>query len=119
MASSAFARGAANSDHFYKTAKRPICSFTCGLWFHRTVAGTAVEIATVFELNSFKTLGNTFDANVLVAIVVGLTVRLRKISGAHLAALWAHESFSPLIAAGYVHQSILRDGFKPVCSDPD
>jgi hypothetical protein len=60
-----------------------------GSGVYRTVAGTAVEVAAVFELDSPKTFGNAFNADILVATVVSLTVSLRKINTAHLAALWA------------------------------
>jgi hypothetical protein len=43
------------------TRKRP----GVGSGVHRAVAGIAVKVAAVFELDGLKTFGNAFDANIL------------------------------------------------------
>jgi hypothetical protein len=65
------------------------------------VARCTVKVAAIVELDSLKASGNAIDANVLVAIVVCLTVRLRKFNVASHAAFWAAETFGPLIASGH------------------
>jgi hypothetical protein len=68
---------------------------------YRAVAGRAVKIAAIFELDSLEAIGNVIDANALVAIAVCLTVRLRKFNAASHTTFWASQIFSPLVACGH------------------
>jgi hypothetical protein len=65
------------------------------------VAGRAVKIAAIFELDSLKATGNAIDANALVAIAVCLTARLRKFNAPSHTTFWASQTFSPLVARGH------------------
>ena len=65
-----------------------------GVWdgsfvIRRGAATSAVKAAAKFGQDDLKSAGDQFDKNVLVAIVVCLTFRLRKFDAASHAAFWA------------------------------
>jgi hypothetical protein len=67
----------------------------------RGAANSAVKAAAEFARDNIKTNGSEIDTYVLIAIVVCLTIRLRKFGATRPAAFRATESFSPLIASGH------------------
>jgi hypothetical protein len=67
----------------------------------RGAANRAVKAAAEFGRDNVKTNGSEIDADVLIAIVVCLTIRLRKFGATRPAAFRASESFGPLIASGH------------------
>jgi hypothetical protein len=82
---------------------------------YRVVTDRAVKVAAKFELDSLKAIGNAINANVLVAIAVCLTVRLRKFDAASHATFWASQVFSPLVsfrhpANMYHNPSVFQQG---------
>jgi hypothetical protein len=72
----------------------------------RGTANRAVKAAAKFGRDNLKTNGSEIDTDVLIAIVVCLTIRLRKFGATRPAAFRASESFGPLIASG--HPSNMR-----------
>jgi hypothetical protein len=67
----------------------------------RGAANRAVKAAAEFGRDNVKTNGSEIDTDVLIAIVVCLTIRLRKFGATGPAAFRASEGFSPLIASGH------------------
>jgi hypothetical protein len=67
----------------------------------RGAANRAVKAAAKFGRDNLKTNGSELDTDVLIAIVVCLTIRLRKFGATRPAAFRASESFGPLIASGH------------------
>jgi hypothetical protein len=82
------------------TAQPPPVRFP-PLGFHRTVAGRAVEVAAILELDSLKPIIDTIDPDSLVTIAVSLTVRLRKLDFASRRAIRAPKIFNPMVACGH------------------
>ena len=81
----------------------------------RGAANRAVKAAAEFGRDNVKTNGSEIDTDVLIAIVVCLTVRLRKFGATCPAAFRASESFGPLIASGHPAKYAPKaDRFKPV-----
>jgi hypothetical protein len=77
----------------------------------RGAAISAVKATAKFGQDDLKYTGGEFDKNVSVAIVVCLTVRLRKFDTASHAAFWAYETFSPPIAPGHPTNMRRRPSF--------
>jgi hypothetical protein len=75
------------------------CALISGM--HWAVAESAVKISAVLWFDDLKAIGKTLDANVLVAIVVCLTARLRKFRAASPAAFRTSQIFNPLITFGH------------------
>jgi hypothetical protein len=67
----------------------------------RGAANRAVKAAAEFGRDNVKTNGSEIDTDVLIAIVVCLTIRLRKFGATGPAAFRASEGFSPLIASSH------------------
>jgi hypothetical protein len=86
----------------------PLCVWRASSGFHRDVARSTAKNDAVLRLNNPKAIGKTLDANVLVAIVVCLTARLRKLRAASLAAFRTSQIFNPLITFG--HPANMRSG---------
>jgi hypothetical protein len=80
-------RRTVNGEGDFPHFDNPLLSRAALLGLDGEVAQSAVKVAAVFKLNSLKPIGNVIYANGLVAIVKGLTVSLRNINAAHLAAL--------------------------------
>jgi hypothetical protein len=67
----------------------------------RGAANRAVKAAAEFRRDNLKTNGSEIDTDILIAIVVCLTIRLRKFGATRPAAFRASESFGPLIASSH------------------
>jgi hypothetical protein len=67
----------------------------------RAAANRAVKAAAEFGRDNVKTNGSEIDTDVLIAIVVCLTIRLRKFGATRPTAFRASERFGPPIASGH------------------
>jgi hypothetical protein len=76
-----------------------VCAVGASSEFHRAIARRAVKVDAIICLDNLEAIGKTVYANILLAIVECLTVRLRKLGSADLFAPWIPKNFSPMVVA--------------------